>query len=149
MANNQNMTVFAALNNGKNTIIGKVINFSDEGLTLQSISDGDVDLGSLHKLDIYSSEQFYFRRRPVEIVADDKFIDEKSFSKMTARNITIRYHKDGNLKNFKSKPNPVVEKLVKWLDDTGGSKPINVTKTEAQEIFRWMGSVYDDAGTSI
>ena len=143
--NNQNRTVYAALNNGTSTILGKVFSFSDKELIFQSVSDGNIELGSFHPLDVYSSDLFYFQKLTVEIVADDKFIDEKFFTKMTIRHVRVRYHNGGivkqipsSIKNSIFEPNSVIKKLIKWHDGVGGSNPLDLTEAEVQEIFRWM-----------
>ena len=82
--------LFAIIKPEGNHILGRIIRIDNDGLTLQSVSDDEIDQKS--SMDIFTKGKFFFKDLPIDVVSDKKILDQYSFSKLLIREITIRFN---------------------------------------------------------
>ena len=86
-----NGNVYAAFISESFLILGRVLNFSDSGLEIQTACDDDIPLASHQKLDVFGEDRVYLKKVPVRILADDKKIYDQSPDNVIVRNLKFSF----------------------------------------------------------
>jgi|WetSurSiteA1Bulk_404760.scaffolds.fasta_scaffold223846_1 hypothetical protein len=83
--------IYAALTVESNIMLGKVISLGTDELVFQSISDETLHPDSVNTIDVFASGKIFYRNLPVKIISDIPLKDQLSFSRMTTREIKVRF----------------------------------------------------------
>jgi hypothetical protein len=80
---------FAVLKLEDKNILGRVTGISTSEISIQTISEDDIDLGSNMHLDVIADGKIYHRGLPVKVISDNHVENEISFATMLVREIKV------------------------------------------------------------